>query len=207
MSRWIRVSIAVAVLIASVAVAEEKYTGPKCLGPFCINRATTTNKLFQQLGRPPRRASFYCFQAENGRSFLNLATIHTEPAQVGDVILSDFANCMHTTPQITSDDLQSWKTPEGIGLGSSEADVLKAYGRPPSQDKIVPWNETPSAKGIVTERFIYSLRIRGYQGGEKGPSVGDKRLFYNSSDYEDPSAAEFGIRKGVVSYIWLSINE
>jgi hypothetical protein len=52
---------------------------------------------------------------------------------IGAVLLSDVPNCLHMGKRATEDNLDAWKTPENIKLGSSENDVMKAYGKPSSQ--------------------------------------------------------------------------
>jgi hypothetical protein len=95
--------------------------------------------------------------------------------------------------QVTTDDLNAWKTREGVKIGSSEDDVIKAYGKPSSEDKI----------NAQTYRFA----IRGYRPTDNVPMIADKMMLYNDSTGDNLSAAEFGIRSGKVSFIWLSHNE
>jgi hypothetical protein len=95
--------------------------------------------------------------------------------------------------RVAADDFGAWETPEGIKIGSSEDDVIKAYGKPSSEDKI-------------TSRAYRSL-IRGYRHSDTLPVIPEKILLYNDATGRDLSAAEFGIRNGKVSYISLSHNE
>jgi hypothetical protein len=110
-----------------------------------------------------------------------------------EVLVSDSPNCLHIPKAVTSDDLHAWKTPEGIGIGSSEQDVLKTYGKP-SDRKII-------------DRLTYRFLIRGYKPSDGDLPLGDEYLFYNGDTANDLSAAEFGIRKGKVSFVWLSDSE
>ena len=187
---------AIIFLSASVVSAQKKYSGPKCLGPFCIYSDISTTTLWKHLGSPPKRSSHlspYCFQSEDGRAFLYVETIDSEPDVPDEVLVSDSPNCLHMPKAVTRDNLNAWKTPEGVGIGSSEQDVLKAYGKP-SDRKIIDW---------LTYRFV----IRGYRPNDGDLSLGDEYLFYNGDTDNDLSAAEFGIRKGKVSYVWLSDSE
>ena len=187
-------------LWAGSIASGQVYSGPKCFGLFCIDHEVPARSLFKQLGPPSTRASRlspYCYQSRDGRMFLYMETFDSEPDRVADIFLSDFPNCMRAPKKITEDDLRSWETKEGIRLGSSEADVLKAYGKPSWEGKV--------------DAQIYRLRIRGHRPVDKTPQlkdIGDKRIFYNAGvSSDDPSAAESGMRDGKVSWISLSINE
>ena len=115
-----------------------------------------------------------------------------EPGKAGDVLLSDFPNCMDRPQQVTSENLLTWKADKGVGIGSTEDDVLKAYGMPSRQDKI--------------DRRGYRWVIQGDHSSREGRSErGSRVLVYNESD--DLRAAEFGIRDGKVAWIFLSQNE
>lgn len=107
-----------------------------------------------------------------------------------------------------STNLREWKTAEGIGLGSTEADVIKAYGDPSVQ---IPINEDGSGQQQTkgdTDESIFKLRVRGFRTGDKVSRLGDHRLFYGPAENSDDlRAAEFGIRDGKVSWIFLSRNE
>lgn len=192
------------VLTVSAAVAQE-YSGPKCLGPYCLDRKVSDHSLFNRIGVQPESApNLRCYEEPKG-AFLFFETFDTEPHNVADVLLSTFPSCMHMKVHLSSGDLLSWKTPEGIGLGSTEADVLKAYGDPSSRTPITGV-DSQSSQGSRLES-IYKFIIRGFRTGDKVPPVGDHDLFYRSKDLDDLRAAEFGIRDGKVSWIFLSRNE
>jgi hypothetical protein len=194
----ISIFLVLALSVASLANGE-KYSGPKCLGPFCIDRNVPAYTLFKQLGPPsprPSRLSPYCYQSRDGKTFLYVETFDSEPDIAADLFLSDFPNCLHAPKKVTSDDLNAWATKEGVRLGSSEADVLRAYGKASSELKV--------------DSGIFRLRIRGHRSEDKLPQlrdVAERRLFYNGDAATDLSAAEFGIRDGKVCYIWVSHNE
>jgi hypothetical protein len=123
-----------------------------------------------------------------------LATGHENvPPQVEAIAVSDFPNCARTPQTTTKIDLHGWKTPEGIGLGSSEEEVLKAYGKPTKAEEAASssWEE-------------YAELIRGYAKTDKVPDIGAKSLFYAGRELQQ---ARFGIRNGNVSYIFLSDEE
>lgn len=189
------VVLALALLAGNPAV-NQKYSGPKCLGPFCITREFHAIAFFKLLGKPEQKKSQfdpYCYQVQEGQTSLYFFTIDSEPGAVGAVLLSDFPNCMHIGKRTTQENLAAWKTPENIKLGSSENDVLKAYGKPSSLETTVSRNH----------RHV----IQGDRASDKLPAIADKTMFYNDPKGDDPSAAEFGIRGGKVSYIWLSDDE
>jgi len=183
-----------ALLLSSESHASDpRYTGPACLGSFCVDRAISARNLFEKLGQPATKSGPFCFQSRDGRAFLYVGLIHAIPGRVGDVLLSDFPNCVSRPRQNTQNDLLAWKTKEGIGLGSSEEDVLQAYGK-------------PSADDVVDSRTC-SVVIQGYRSS-KCPQIGNKRLFYSGVLRENMwRSAEFGIRNKKVSWILLSANE
>jgi hypothetical protein len=191
----IMIFLAVALLAGRSAIAQ-KYSGPKCLGPFCVDHEVSARVLLKLLGPPAlKKSQFdpYCYQSRDGEASLYFYTIDSEPGVTGAVLLSDFPNCLQMGKRVTEDNLSAWKTPENIKLGSSENDVVEAYGKPSSQEKIVS----------QTHRHI----IQGYRPSDKLPVIAEKTMFYNDPKGDDLSAAEFGIRGGKVSYIWLSHEE
>jgi len=92
---------------------------------------------------------------------------------------------MHMPEIATKEDLRAWQTPEGIGLGSPEGEVLNAYGEPPRVWKI--------------DEKLARQKIPGLKDGDKLPNLGDKLFFYYGTEFH--STTEFGIRNGKVSYI------
>jgi len=107
----------------------------------------------------------------------------------------------------TSANISNWKTSEGIGVGSSEADVLKAYGKPTSMTRVRATKSQDAKAKVMTLEAVCRFVIRGFQKGDKTPKIGDHDLFYRSGNTDDPSAAEFGIHDGKVTWIFLSQNE
>jgi hypothetical protein len=187
-------------LFANSSSGMQRYSGPKCLGPFCIDpMMTRVSKLFKQLGsskQPGSQLATYCYQSKDGRAFLFIEIIDSEPDIAGDVLLSDFPNCVHLPTRLTADDLHAWKTLEGIGLGSLETDVLKAYGKPSGGWKI-------DSTDLRTMRLI----VHGYRSGDSIPHVGDRVITYAGDVTKDLRGALFGIRSGRVAWIQLSRNE
>lgn len=175
-----------------------KYSGPNCLGPFCIDHDVSVPVMFKRLGEPaPRVSSFspYCYKAEDGKTFTYFDTLGPDSKVAGTLFLSDFPNCVHIAVRTTHDDLRGWKTPEGIGLGSSQADVVKAYGSNFSGGRIV-----------AGDSRVLKFMIRGYREEDRTTRIGDKTVSYNGAS-DDLRTAEFCIRDGRVSCIFLSHNE
>jgi len=192
--RYFMLSLAAIVLCQS---GGQKYTGPQCLGPFCMDRRTSSHDLFHKLGPPARKSGPYCYEAkEKKNGFLYFTTVHSDPGLAVQVFLSDFPNCLHMLKRVSDADLRTWKTPEGIGLGSLEKDVVRAYGKPSEEFSINPKDARAMA-----------LWIRGYRSGDRVANVGDRVLSYAGDLSQDLSTAGFGIRDGKVAWIWLSADE
>jgi len=169
------------------------YSGPLRLGPFAVDRDVSLSSLFNILG-PPARFWRYCYRTRTGEAFLAIEAIHTEPDKAGEVLLSDFPNCMRMPVGVTAADLREWRTPEGIGLGSSEGEVLRVFGQPTDEYEASP------------ER--YRGILGGYHQGDRVPYTEDKDLNYSGpAVWREFNAVGFGIRGGKVSYISLSNNE
>jgi len=199
-------NILLTLLFSITGVSAQEYSGPKCLGSYCMNRNASTRSMFNRIGVQRQSApNLYCYVEENGAAFLYFEAIDSEPHIVGDVFLSPSPNCAHMRVHRTSAELRSWKTREGIGLGSAEADVLKAYGNPTSNIMITAGSQGARSQ-TDTPDSISMLRIRGFRTGDRS-LVADRRLFYRSENVDDPSAAEFGIHDGKVVWIFLSDNE
>jgi len=183
--------------VSSVELENDAFLGPDCLGPACVYGGSPLLSLLARLGTPGQKASpsgLYCYQSEVDGTFLYLATGHENlPPQIEAIAVSDFPNCARAPQTTTKNDLHGWKTPEGIGLGSSEEEVLKAHGKPTKVEEAASsgWGE-------------YAELIRGYRKGDKVPDIGDKTLFYAGQELQ---RARFGIRNGKVSYIFLSDEE
>jgi hypothetical protein len=89
--------------------------------------------------------------------------------------------------------LRAWKTPEGIGLGSSEEDIVKAYGSPSAEKKLEGQKPIREIKGLIA----------GYRAGDERPRTADKVIINGPRELQ----VDFGIQDGRVSYIWLKISD
>jgi hypothetical protein len=184
-------------LFSAGLASGQKYFGPKCLGLYCVDRDTRVSDVLKKLGpAPPRSSEFapYCYESPEQKVFLYLRSAEAVPPTVDAVLLADFPICANMPVASAKDELNGWKTPQGIGLGSSGQDVLNAYGKPSREEKI--------------DSRIYKELIKGYKKGDPLPDAGDKELVYGAgATAGDLSSARFGMRNGKVSYIWLSYSE
>jgi hypothetical protein len=183
--------------VCFIELENDAFMGPDCLGPYCTYGELTLGNLLRGLGLPPQKnrpSPLVCFQSRDGQAFLHFNTDVEETYGVADFLLSDFPNCLHTSKRVMPNRLRAWKTPEGIGLGSSEEDVVKAYGIPSAEKKLEAQNPIREIKGLIA----------GYQTGDEQTRMGDKVIIYGPRELQ---AVDFGIRDGRVSYIWLKDSD
>jgi hypothetical protein len=186
-----------AILFSGQRPPEKPYSGPACLGPFCIDRDLPVCKLFVALGEPiTRKGSHFCYRSRSGNSYMWFERMAHRPALAGTVVVSDFPNCMDSFIKVSSEDPGAWKTDEGIGVGSREEDVVERYGGPSRQDEI---------KGTRYRWIVKGDFVGEREDSAKRPDRGDKVLVYKTLG--DLRTAEFGIRNGRVCWIAMSQNE
>jgi hypothetical protein len=178
--------------VASIELSILEYPGADCVGLLCSLR--WSNAVFQELDGPTHSQSstgLVCYQSPDAGNSVYLSTGNEEPAQIDTVFLSDFPNCFHWQMRTTEIDPRSWTTPEGIGLGSTEEDLLHAYGKPSSEE-------------TINTKNCCQYMLRGFRQGDPLPNVGEKSLRYEGKEL---MRATFGIRNGKVSFIWISDAE
>ena len=183
--------------VSFIELESDAYVGPDCLGPYCTYGDLSLPDIFRYLNLPtPKTAvpSLLCFQSQVGQASVHFATDVEETSGVADVLLSEFPNCLHKRKTTTARRLDDWKTPEGIGLGSSEADVVNAYGPPSTVKRLEAKKPIAEMKGLLV----------GYREGDAEPPTADKLLIYGPRELQ---AVDFGIRDGKVSYIWLKESD
>jgi len=183
--------------VSFIELENDSFVGPDCLGPYCSNGELSFDSLLRHFGLPPQKSTpspVVCFQSQDGRASLHFATDVEETYGVADFLLSDFPNCLHKHKRITPNGLDAWKTPEGIGLGSSEEDVVRAYGTPSAEKQLDAQKPILETKGLIL----------GYRAGDNQPRIGDKIIIYGPRELQ---AVDFGIRDGKVSYIWLKESD
>jgi len=156
----------------------QDYSGPKCLGPLCLGQKASDQQSIRLLG--PYDSSPCCFYRTNNKNVLLIVHSRDESDELGTLDLS-----LRSSPRVpyeegyapTAQNLRAWKTPEGIGLGSSEEEVFKAYGKPSREE-------------------AFGSEPLGAQSPEKG-------LVYKGKSGPSRSAAAFGVRGGKIISIAL----
>jgi hypothetical protein len=160
--------------------AAQTYSGPKCLGPFCVDRKVSTKMLVERLG--PSISNRGAYGTKDRLAFLQI--VGAPKDEIGTVELGDTSTLKPSEKELlatSKEDFRTWKTREDIGLGSSEEDVLKAYGKPSGQ---------------------YSIRSSREAGGSP---IDTKTISYKGRIGGAVKAARFDIRSGKVASIELSI--
>ena len=183
--------------VSFIELESDAFVGPDCLGPYCTYGDLSLPDMFRYLSLPtPKTAvsSLLCFQSQAGQASVHFATDVEETSGVADVLLSEFPNCLHKRKMTSARRLGDWKTPEGIGLGSSEADVVNAYGPPSTVKRLESKKPIAEMKGLLA----------GYRAADTAPLTVDKLLIYGPRELQ---AVDFGIRDGKVSYIWLKESD
>jgi hypothetical protein len=183
--------------VSFIELENDTFVGPDCLGPYCTYGELSLDSLLRHFGLPAQKSSpspVECFQSQDGRASLHFATNVEETSGVADFLLSDFPNCLHMRKRIATNALSAWRTPEGIGLGNSEEDVVKAYGAPTTIKKLSAQKSVVETKGLLS----------GFRGGDTRPQVGEQLLIYGPRELQQ---VDFGIRDGKVSYIWLKNSD
>jgi len=183
--------------VSFIELENDAFVGPDCLGPYCTNGDLTFNSLLRRFGLPAQKnrpSPVECFESLDGRASSHFATDVEMTSGVSDFLLGDFPNCLHVRKRTTTNDLRTWKTQEGIGLGSSEEDVVKAYGTPSAEKKLDAQKPVLEIKGLLA----------GYRAGDSQPRLGDRVIIYGPRGLQ---AVDFGIRDGKVSYIWLKESD
>ena len=181
--------------VSLIELESDAFPGPDCLGPYCYDHGLSLSslyRLFHLSSRKMRPPSLMCIQSQDGQASMHLRTDveSLTESNIDDLLLSDFPNCLHMPKRITTNGLPAWKTPEGIGLGSSEEDVLKAYGKPSAEKKLDAQKPGLATKGLVA----------GYREGDKQSWAGIRIIIYGPRSGE-LQVTEFGMRDGRVSYI------
>ncbi len=183
--------------VSFIELESDAFLGPDCLGPYCTYGELSLNSLLRHFGLPSQKntpSTVECFQSQDGQASLHFATDVEETSGVADVLLSDFPDCLHMHKRTTTNGLRTWKTPEGIGLGSSEEDVVKAYGAPSAEKKLDAQKPVLEIKGLLA----------GYRAADNRPRIGNKVIIYGPRELH---VVDFGIRDGKVSYIWLKESD
>lgn len=180
-------------LILLLLLAGPAYRGPRQLGPFRIDRITTLSNLLAVLGEPQEtQADILCYADHARRAYAWIGRMAGDRRLAGDLMLASFPICVGTPVRNSQADLRLWKTKEGIGLGSTRAAVLRAYGKPSY--------EAPLASDSAA--LVYNPRLLPVPG----PRVVYQQLGYLAQG-DELRAAKFGLVHGRVVWIFLTANE
>ena len=182
-----------------ISSAKHKYTGPNCLGSFCLEGGSR-KKLAEAFGKLPKKETLYCYKSKDSKTFVQYFIedeykVNGKIVTTGSIALTDFDNCNRSLT--TSDPPETWKTPEGIGLGSTEQEVIRAYGKPVQRETVAPAGNP----GITAKQTADIMLAGGPIEQRKTPAnIGDTILTYDGQP-EDLSFTWVLIRKGKVSGI------
>src|SRR2546427_12394219 len=86
------ISGAILLMMASlvpIGAKAQVYTGPKCLGPACIDHNSSFESLVQQLGGSSSVGGAYGYRSSNTQAFLIIT--EGEHGELGSIDLRDFA--------------------------------------------------------------------------------------------------------------------
>ncbi len=174
---------------------KHKYTGPKCLSGFCI-KGGSKQKLAAIFGKNPKNNAFYCYMAKEPNAFVQYVIeeeykLKAEIITWGSLVITDFDNCGGRSV-MTSASAKELKTLEGIGLGSTEAEVIHAYGKPVEREVVTPKDVQNTANSMFVGPTSQPRKISA--------NLGDTILTYKS-DFDDLSFTFVLLRKGRVSGI------
>src|SRR3989442_14350421 len=75
--------------LAPIRAEAQVYSGPKCLGPVCIDRNMSFEGLAEQLGGRSSAGGAYGYRTRNGQAFLIITD--GGQGQLGSINLRDFA--------------------------------------------------------------------------------------------------------------------
>lgn len=122
------------ILISSQRLPAQPYLGPKCLGPFCVEKQISTQTLENVLGTYSSLPC--CFYRSKGGAFLRIESVELSD-ELGTVAVSTFPEGGSVEGYaVTDQNLAGWKTKEGVGLGSSEESVIAAYGAAGEENQV-----------------------------------------------------------------------
>jgi hypothetical protein len=148
-------------------------------------------------GAKPTGRDTYCFADKEHGLYLYARKRDDGSGIIDSVFLSSFPNCMHMPVLDSTIDPLTWKTPEGIGIGSPKEDVLHAYHQPVFVGKL--------------ENKKNSYEIAGIRESEKPHAfVGDSSYLYSclldeKHGCDDIRATRMGFSRGKL--IWIAISD
>jgi len=174
-----------------------RYTGPNSLGTYSHDRVITLKAFLTSFGTVPSRRDTYCIaDADHGLFLYARVDDEHNRGHVDVVFLSSFPNCRHLPVVSATIDPAIWKTPEGVGIGSTKQVVVKEYGQPQFSFK----EELKSRGRIAGMRDSDQIQI----------DFGDLSYDYTcmideKHGCDDLRVTEFGFKHDKV--IWISISD
>jgi hypothetical protein len=177
-----------------------RYSGPSSLGFYNLDRDTSLKSLLDHFGAKPAGRDTYCFADARRGLYLYARPMDDQSGRVAEVLLSSFPNCKGISINSTTIEPAIWRTPEGIGIGSTKDDVVRAYHKPVYVKKLEPKNDLGVIAGIKS-------------AGASGISVGDFSYLYScllnvkEGCTDDGRAAQMGFRGGKLIWIRVSNSE
>ena len=187
-SVWILCAMVVVVTGSEKTSAPAKL--PRCLGQFCPSTQHWSKaRLIRRYGQGAWVHDIACYQDPVANTFVHFDFSGGRTSnEVSGVFLSEAKNC--TSFRVARRTFGSLATPEGIRIGSSYDEVLRAYGAPTSTE---PGTAIDLAGTSSSER----LRTAPF---------GDRVLIYSSGE-NSVDSAQFYMTAGKVSAIAVSSAE
>jgi hypothetical protein len=169
------------------------YKGPFCLADFCLEKSPlpSEKKLVAQYGPGLRIGEFRCYSAPEQNAYVHFGVEQNLPSEIVTIIVSDVPNCESQMKlRASKSPFPMFKTQEGIRLGDSYEDVVKAYGPP-----------TSTRDGTVATFDIVPVNR-----ARKVAPFGETALVYDGPS-DELIQGIFYLRKGKVAAIYISCSE
>lgn len=77
---------------------------------------------------------------------------------MGYLVLSAFSNCRGEPVRPTRARIETWRTPQGIGLGSPESAILRAYGAPVDRWRVARTSIVRSRTPVPNPGPVHGVR-------------------------------------------------
>ena len=177
-----------------------RYSGPRSLGPYSIDRDISIRSFLAIFGTKPSGKRTYCFADKEHGLYLYAQLKDDISGRVANVLLSSFPNCKNYIVLATTIDPEVWKTPEGIGIGSTKEEVIHAYRKPVFVSELGKMNDVGVIAGI-------------HDPGASRTSIGDSSYLFscliNDKEVcrEDIRATRMGFSKNKLIWIHISNSE
>jgi hypothetical protein len=177
-----------------------RYSGPRSLGPYSLDRDMSMKSLLATFGTKPSGKGTYCFADKEHGLYLYVQPKDDQSGRIANVLLSSFPNCKQLPVLATTVDPDTWKTPEGIGVGSTKEEVVRAYGKPVFVGKLDRKHDVGVIAGV-------------HEPGASQIAVGDSSYLYSCLINEkegcsdDLRVTRMGFSEGKLIWIHISNSE